>query len=83
MLPPTSTTILHKNAELLIVRSALYHFEHNILDAGGLSDLPVYTCAGKSSPNWSDINYEISNLSIEIVLVRVPFGAARISFSDI
>lgn len=66
--------IVHEDADLL-ARSALDHVEDDILQRGGLSDLPVNASA-LSQGNLSQIEDEVTDLAIKVVLVCVPVGAS-------
>ena len=74
----TSRSVVHENTKLLVVGATTHHFEANVLQAGGLGDLPVDT-GSSSSRHGSDINDKVANLSVEVVLVCVPVTASIVS----
>ena len=75
--------IVHKYAVLCIVGAALNHIEHNVLQAGSLSDLPV-NAGSSSGRHTGNVNDQIADLPIELILVCVPvvWAVVRVSIND-
>src|SRR5437016_323858 len=69
----SARSILHENSLLSIVRRAFgSHIDCDILEAGGLCYLPVD--AGGVERCICHINNKIADLSVEVVLVRIPLA---------
>ncbi|CAH0048977.1 unnamed protein product [Clonostachys solani] len=65
----TTRSVLHEDTLLGVVLAAvLNHEELDVLERGGLGNLPVNTSLGLGS----DIDLEVANLSEEVVLVGEP-----------
>lgn len=62
---------------MLLAGSALDHVELNVLQAGGLRNLPMNTsaCRGRHSGHVDD---KIPDLAVEVILVGVPIRTAVI-----
>ena len=77
--------VVHEDTLLLILAAAtLDHVEDNVLETSCLCHLPMYTSA---STRWqtSKVDDEIPNLTIEVILIRVPictFWQVRIGVED-
>jgi hypothetical protein len=64
--------IVHEDSLLLVIRTTtLNHVEDDILQAGGLSDLPMNASASRHGKT-SEVDDKIADLAVEVVLVGVP-----------
>lgn len=62
-------SVFHENT-LVVVAFCCGHFEHNVSERSSLSNLPMDT-SGTSSDS-GQIDFEVSDLSVEVVLVSPP-----------
>jgi len=69
-----SRSVVHEYALLSISCTSLNHLEDNVLETGSLSHLPVD--AGCSERAAGEVNDKVADLTVEVVLVRVPVVTA-------
>lgn len=70
-------TVIHEDARLLVAGATLNHFKDDVLQAGGLSNLPVNT-GSTSSRHGCNVNDKIAYLTIEVILIGVPVISVRV-----
>ena len=73
----STRTVIHEDARLLVAGATLNHFKDDVLQAGGLSNLPVNT-GSASSRHGCNVNDKIAYLAIKIILIRVPIITVRV-----
>ena len=68
----TTRAVVLEDALLVLASVALGHLENNVLQTGGLRNLPVDTSGGLCS---RDVDNKVTDLTVEVVLVGVPVGS--------